>query len=119
MRSAEMFLIEAEAQSELNRDDLAQKALFEVQKRAITGATISTNTGVALKNEIRDERRKELYGEGFRLYDITRRKETLIRTSADHWSPITLAPGDFRNILPIPRNEIDVSGIKQNVGYPQ
>lgn len=119
IRSAEMFLIEAEAESEQNHDDLAQAALFEVQKRAITGAVKSTNTGTALKNEIKDERRKELYGEGFRLYDITRRKETLVRTTADHWSPITLAPGDYRNILPIPRNEIDVSGIKQNSGYPQ
>lgn len=118
MRSAEMFLIEAEAESEQDHDDLAQTALFEVQKRAITGATKSTNTGIALKNEIKDERRKELYGEGFRLYDITRRKETLIRTSPEHWSPIKLEPGDFRNILPIPRNEIDVSGIKQNEGYP-
>ena len=119
MRSAEMYLIEAEAESEQNHDDLAQKALFEVQKRAITGAAISTNTGNALKNEIKDERRKELYGEGFRLYDITRRKETLVRVAPEHWSPITLAPGDYRNILPIPRNEIDVSGIKQNDGYPQ
>jgi hypothetical protein len=119
MRSAEMYLIEAEAESEQNHDGLAQNALFEVQKRAITGAVISSNTGVVLKNEIKDERRKELYGEGFRFYDITRRKETLIRVASEHWAPITIAPGDFRNILPIPRNEIDVSGIKQNDGYPQ
>lgn len=117
MRSAEMYLIEAEAESELGRDGLAQDALFAVQARAITGAVKSTNTGAALKNEIRDERRKELYGEGFRFYDLTRRKETLTRTAPEHWVPITLATGDYRNILPIPRAETDVSGMEQNTGY--
>lgn len=118
IRSAEMYLIEAEAESELDHDDLAQTALFEVQKRAITGAVKSANTGAALKLEIRDERRKELFGEGFRLYDIARRKETLVRDESEHWAPITLAPGDHRNILPIPQRERDVSGIPQNPGYP-
>lgn len=118
IRSAEMYLIEAEAESEQGRDGLAQDALFEVQKRAITGATKSTNTGTALKIEIRNERRKELYGEGFRFYDILRKKETLVRTSPEHWSPITLAPGDFRNIFPIPQAEREVSNIPQNTGYP-
>ncbi len=119
IRSAEMFLIEAEAEAEQGHDGLAQDALFNVQARAIPGAVKSVNTGAALKTEIRNERRKELFGEGFRLYDITRKKETLVRTSPEHWSAITLAPGDYRNILPIPKNEIDVSGLKQNDGYPQ
>lgn len=119
IRSAEMYLIEAEGESEQGHDALAQDALFEVQKRAITGAVKSVNTGAALKLEIRNERRKELFGEGFRLYDLTRKKETLVRAAPDHWKAITLAPGDYRNILPIPRAEIDVSGMKQNTGYPQ
>ena len=119
IRSAEMYLIEAEGESEQGHDALAQDALFEVQKRAITGAVKSVNTGAALKLEIRNERRKELFGEGFRLYDLTRKKETLVRAAPDHWKAITLAPGDYRNILPIPRSEIDVSGMKQNTGYPQ
>ena len=119
MRSAEMWLIEAEAESELGRDGLAQDALFAVQARAITGAVKSTNTGAALKNEIRDERRKELFGEGFRFYDLTRRKETLTRAMPNHWSVLSLAPGDYRNILPIPRSETDVSGMEQNTGYPK
>jgi hypothetical protein len=118
MRSAEMYLIEAEAEAEMNHDDLAQAALFEVQKRAITGAVKSTNTGAALKNEISVERRKELQGEGFAFFDIIRRKETLTRVSPEHWSPITLAPGDYRNILPIPQQEREASGMQQNAGYP-
>jgi hypothetical protein len=119
IRSAEMYLIEAEAESEQSHDGPAQDALFAVQKRAIPEAVKSINTGAALKLEIRDERRKELFGEGFRLYDLTRKQETLVRKAPEHWSAITLAPGDYRNILPIPRSEIDVSGLKQNTGYPQ
>ncbi|WP_346315914.1 RagB/SusD family nutrient uptake outer membrane protein [Chitinophaga sp. YIM B06452] len=117
MRSAEMWLIEAEAEAELGHDGLAQDALFAVQGRAITGATKSTNTGAALKTEIRDERRKELFGEGFRFYDLTRRKETLTRAMPDHWAALTLATGDYRNVLPIPERETDISGLEQNPGY--
>ncbi len=118
MRSAEMFLIEAEAEAEQDHDALAQDALFEVQRRAISDAVKSTSTGAALKTEIRDERRKELYGEGFRFYDVMRKKETLVRTAPDHWSPVNLAPGNYLNILPIPQAEREVSGILQNTGYP-
>lgn len=117
MRAAEMYLIIAEGEAEQTHDGLAQDALFVVQARSITGAVKSTNTGAALKTEIRNERRKELYGEGFRLYDIARKKETLIRTSPEHWVPITLQPGDTRLVLPIPQAERDVSGFPQNDGY--
>lgn len=118
MRSAEMYLIEAEAEAEQGHAALAQDALFEVQRRAIPGAVKSTNTGAALNLEIRNERRKELYGEGFRHYDLLRKKETLVRTAPEHWSAITLAPGDFRNVFPIPQAEREVSNIPQNAGYP-
>ena len=118
MRTAEMYLIEAEAEAELGNDGPARTALFEVQKRAITGATISVNSGAVLKQEIQIERRKELYGEGFRYYDILRRKETLTRTSPNHWAKLTLASGDPKRIMPIPQSEREASGMKQNLGYP-
>lgn len=119
MRSAEMYLIEAEAEAELGNTLAAQTALFEVQKRAITGAVISSNTGQALEDEIQLERRKELFGEGFRFFDILRRKETLVRTTPTHWSALTLEPGNYKNVLPIPQSEREVSGLTQNPGYPQ
>jgi len=117
MRSAEMYLIEAEAEAELGNTLAAQTALYEVQKRSIPTATISSNTGAALETEIQVERRKELFGEGFRFFDILRRKETLDRTAPEHWSPITLTPGADKNILPIPQSEREVSGLEQNPGY--
>ncbi|ANE52038.1 RagB/SusD family nutrient uptake outer membrane protein [Flavisolibacter tropicus] len=117
MRSAEMYLIEAEAEAELGNTVPAQTALYAVQKRSIPTAVISANTGNALKAEIQVERRKELFGEGFRFFDILRRKETLVRTSPEHWAPLTLAPGAQKNILPIPQSEREVSGLPQNPGY--
>lgn len=109
MRSAEMFLNEAEAEAELGNWAPAQTALFEVQKRAITGAVKSVNTGDALKAEIQIERRKELYGEGFRIFDILRRKETLKRTSSSHWYKVTMAPGDNKFLMPIPQEELNAN----------
>lgn len=109
MRSAEMFLNEAEAEAELGNWSAAQDALFEVQRRAITGAVKSVNTGDALKKEIQVERRKELYGEGFRIFDIQRRKETLKRTSTSHWYKVNMAPGDPKFLMPIPKEEIDAN----------
>lgn len=109
MRSAEMYLNEAEAEAEQGNWPAAQNALFEIQQRAIDGAVKSVNTGDALKNEIQLERRKELYGEGFRIFDITRRKETLKRTSSSHWSKLTLASGDPKFLMPIPKEEIDAN----------
>ncbi|WP_212005327.1 RagB/SusD family nutrient uptake outer membrane protein [Chitinophaga sp. HK235] len=117
IRSAEMYLIEAEAEAELNNTDAAQTALFEVQRRAIPTAVKSINTGDVLKTEIVNERRKELYGEGFRFFDILRRKETLVRAAADHWKPLTQEPGNNRNVLPIPQRELDISHLEQNKGY--
>ncbi|RQO74085.1 hypothetical protein DBR43_01375 [Pedobacter sp. KBW06] len=109
MRSAEMFLNEAEAEAELGNSGPAQAALFEVQRRSIPGAVISTNTGDALKSEIQIERRKELYGEGFRIFDILRRKETLKRTSTSHWHKVNMAPGDNKFLMPIPVEEINAN----------
>lgn len=117
IRSAEMYLIEAEAESELNNTAAAQAALYEVQKRAIPTAVKSINTGDALKTEIENERRKELYGEGFRFFDILRRKKTLTRGAVEHWKPITLEPDNYHNVLPIPQREIDISHLEQNKGY--
>ena len=109
MRSAEMFLNEAEAEAEQGNWGPAQTALFEVQRRAITGAVKSVNTGDALKSEIQIERRKELYGEGFRIFDILRRKETLKRTSSSHWYKVNMAPGDNKFLMPIPVEEINAN----------
>ena len=54
------------------------------------------------------ERRKELYGEGFRLYDIKREHVALDRTQdPEHWASVKSLPADSpRYMLPIPQIEM-------------
>lgn len=109
IRSSEMVLIDAEAQARLANNTNAATALLQIQKRANPSAVASTKTDDALVAEILLERRKELFGEGQRYYDILRTKQTLKRTSSSHWSKLTILPGDKRFALPIPQKEIDAN----------
>ena len=80
MRSAEMYLIEAESKAELGEAD-AGDILFMLQSDRDPNAVQSGNTGQALIDEILVERRKELYGEiGVSFMDIKRRQLPLTRT---------------------------------------
>src|SRR6056297_1662616 len=123
MRVAEMYLIEAEAEAQLTHYDNAQQALFEVQSRSIPGATQSTYTGATLLDEIYLERRKELYGEGFGVWDLMRLQLPVDRSSPVHWGyteDIIPANADILS-LPIPQDEIDANDLiteeDQNPAY--
>ena len=80
LRSAEMHLILAEANAGLGKDAEAQDALFTLVTARDTEAVKSTNTGQALLEEIWFNRRVELWGEGFRFYDLKRLNQKLDRT---------------------------------------
>lgn len=123
IRASEMYLIEAECEAELGNYSLAQNALFVTQERSISGATKSSATGQDLINEILLERRKELFGEGFRWNDIKRRNLPFKR-EGDHWAKFDFGPEDddyYRLTFPIPQSEIDVNTkinqLDQNIGY--
>ena len=62
---------------------------------------------------IQRERIKELFLEGHRLYDITRRKENLERDASCGSSVLTMEYPDDRFILPIPLVELDASPLMQ------
>jgi hypothetical protein len=112
IRASEMILIEAEAEARIGglNEVAAKNALLLIQKRADASATLSLNTGDALVQEILLERRKELFGEGQRYYDILRTKQTLNRTSStSHWSKLSIPAGDKRFALPIPQAEINAN----------
>ncbi len=112
IRSSEMVLTEAEAEARMGvANELAAKnALLLIQRRANPSAVLSLNTGNALIAEILLERRKELFGEGHRYYDILRTKQNLVRTaSAGHWSQLNIAAGDKKFALPIPQAEINAN----------
>ena len=123
IRASEMYLIEAESNAELGNNSLAQDALFMVQNRAFPNSQKSINTGKELIDEILIERRKELFGEGFRWNDIKRRNLPLVR-EGDHWVKLNIQPNDedyYRLTFPIPQKEIDanksLSESDQNKGY--
>jgi hypothetical protein len=123
IRAAEMLLIEAECEAELQNYSEAQDALYLIQRRANPGVTKSTETGQALIDQILLERRKELFGEGFRWQDIKRRQLPFVRTG-DHWVKLSFTAQDpdyFRLTFPIPQSEIDANNAldnsDQNIGY--
>jgi len=123
MRASEMYLISAESNARLGNNTAAQTALFAIQSRADVNAVMSTNTGQALIDEVILERRKELYAEGHRYYDLQRLQLPVVRTTeGGHWSSQagTIPFNDFRRISPIPQFELDANPIirpQQNPGY--
>jgi len=72
IRSAEMYLIEAEARARQNNYTTAQDALFTLVKNRNSGYVKSASTGQVLLDEISFNRRIELWGEGFRFTDLKR-----------------------------------------------
>jgi hypothetical protein len=100
MRAGEMYLIEAEALARSGDNAGAATALFTLAVNRNPQYTLSANTGEALINEIMNQRRVELWGEGFRFYDLKRTNAPLDRTGANH-------NGSYANgILQVPANDI-------------
>lgn len=117
MRAAEMYLIEAEAKARLGQADAAS-ILFDFESSRDPEYVLSANTGQALVDEILIQRRIELWGEGFRFYDLKRTNASLDRTGANHDSGITngvmiVAPTDKRWQWLIPKDEINANPLVQ------
>jgi len=80
MRSSEMVLIEAESKARLHDLDGAVTALNLIRtKRNLAAVSASSFTEAELIEEILTERRRELWGEGFRLGDILRLQRAVVR----------------------------------------
>lgn len=113
MRVAEMYLIEAEAKARLG-DATAANVLFDFEIMRDPAYVLSSNTGQALVEEILLQRRIELWGEGFRFYDLKRTSSSLDRTGANHDSSIvngvlTVDATDKRWQWLIPKAEINAN----------
>jgi len=118
MRSAEMWLIEAEAKARLN-DATATDVLFELVSNRDPGYVKSTNTGMDLVEEIYLQRRIELWGEGVSWFDLKRLNKPMNRTGvgSNHRSFGLVdieAGGDFFK-MQIPEGELN-SNPNINVG---
>ncbi|WP_242009177.1 RagB/SusD family nutrient uptake outer membrane protein [Robertkochia solimangrovi] len=88
------------------------------QLNLITSNRGATAYTVANKDNILNERRKELMFEGFRFDDLMRTGQDLVKTSLQQNILQTIPYGDSRLAYPIPRTEMDVnSNMEQNPGY--
>ena len=119
MRAAEMYLIEAEARARSGQEPLAQELLYTLVKARDANYIKSNNTGPALINEILLQRRIELWGEGFRFFDLKRLNQPLDRTSANHQQSLAtvlaVPAGDARWEFLFPQSEINANpAIVQN-----
>ncbi len=113
LRLSEMYLIRAEAYCALGQLEDAENDIRTLEARALgipeEQVSIVYTNAEELDSLIAQERLKELCFEGHRLFDITRRHESLER-SQDCVSPImNLAYPDYRFILPIPMVEIEAN----------
>lgn len=118
MRSAEMYLILAEAYARTAGGEVnARTALFSLVSKRDPSAVISTNTGQALVDEILLNRRVELWGEGFRWLDLKRLNLPLDRSAAafPNFIPLTMSgtvsipAGDPKWQFLIPRAEMEAN----------
>jgi hypothetical protein len=80
MRLAEMYLTKAEALAHLGKTAEAQEVLTAFAVTRDPSYVSKGNTGDALVQEILTQRRIELWGEGFRWYDLKRLNLPMERT---------------------------------------
>lgn len=123
-RTAEMYLIRAEARAEsgsFTGAGSAESDINDLRAARITGYTPVT---FASKAEAIDaiilERFKELAFEGHRFWDLKRRGLAVQRigTDAPTSTGATLPAGNFRFVIPIPEIEMQANNLMvQNPGY--
>ena len=111
IRYEEIILNYAEAMFETSGDALTQLNLIATTRGATPYATVT-------KENILNERRKELMFEGFRFDDLVRTGQDIEKTSLQQNFLATIPYGDFRLAWPIPQGEMDAnSNMVQNPGY--
>jgi len=121
MRASEMYLIEAEALARTaGKEAEAKEVLQELATTRDPQYTLSTNSGADLIEEILTQRRVELWGEGFRFYDLKRLNLPLNRNGANHNASLAVTfdvpAGDKQWEFLIPQGELDrtLGVVKQN-----
>lgn len=133
-RIAEQYLIAAEAYARrggAGDEAAACEYLNALRSKRIPGYTEKLYSGTALLDEIKEERARELFGEGFRFADLKRWGEGMARSAAQDNQIISNAGGtnteflskdadSYQWLWPIPQSEIDanpqIQG-EQNPGY--
>lgn len=127
IRLSEVYLNRAEARAKLGTNDAGARddANMLINLRTNGFNALTTESGQALVDAILDERRRELYAEGHRIFDISRNQLDMDRQDAADPANCTSItcfeayPND-RFILPIPLDELSANPQienDQNPGY--
>ena len=105
LRLSEMYLIRAEA---LHKGAAIQSATALGDINMIrTNRGLAPKTSAVVLSDISDERRRELCFEGHNLFDLARRKESLVRNDYDALINKDIPFPDNRWAVPIPKSEFD------------
>lgn len=111
MRSAEMYLIQAEAYARLGLYQDAIDALYPLAVNRDPSYTKPATVNAAVLNTVMNQRRVELWGEGFRFLDLKRTDTGLARSGTGATpalaSTMTVNAGDVKWTFLIPQSEID------------
>jgi len=123
LRSAELYLISAEAAYNSGGDALTPLNAVRTSR----GLAASNASGAALLQDIKEERTRELAFEGFRLDDLKRWNEPMIRKPAqslsiintgERFNTLTKSAGDNKFVWGIPANDMTInSNLVQNQGW--
>ncbi len=122
VNAPEMFLIMAEADAELGDVSSARSSLLTVAKRDadITSVDDLPSTADDILSFIKDERARELFQEGLRLYDL-RRWGDLAEVYAYSAPSISFTYTDYQIsdlVYPIPSDEVTAGfGVEQNENW--
>lgn len=123
IRLAEMYLIAAEAENEINGPAGAYQYINAIRKRARVDQNDPTNvpdlSGLS-QDQFREavllERQHELYEEGFAWYDL-KRTQTFDKVQKARGSRLNVPIGAYNNTWLIPDTEILNNNIPQNPDY--
>jgi hypothetical protein len=117
LRYADVLLMHSEALNELNGgpDAAVVESINKVRVRAgVAPYNPADWTQETFRDEIQDERNRELWGEGHSWFDYVRKGMFVERMNAVGYNHVT---DDF-NLLPIPRLEIENNpALTQNTGW--
>lgn len=122
LRLSEAYLNAAEAAAKVGDNAKAVKYLGAIVTRANSDKKV---TGIVTLSQVLEERRKELFGEGHRAFDLLRNGLTINRVGSSHSAILpdyakSIDWNNFRCVLPIPKYEVNANEAirqQQNPGW--
>ena len=113
MRLSEMYLIEAEALARVGNLAQAQAVLTSFATTRDPNYMATATTATQLADEVLMQRRVELWGEGFRLFDLKRLNLDLNRQGTNHMATycreMFISASDLRWQWAIPQSEMNTN----------